>query len=143
MKNRFVDTNVFIHGLLKLNKELTEHEIQLKDNAARIIERIYKGEKVGISMAQISEIANILESYAPDHALIMEDFLINMPTITVYSVSRETAQKAYKVVEDYQSNKIGLNDSIAYITMIEQGYDEIYSFDKDFDTLSGVTRVNE
>lgn len=143
MKNRFVDTNVFIHGLLKFNKELTEHEIQIKDNAARIIERIYRGEKVGISMAQISEIANILESYAPDHAMIMEDFLINMPTITVYSVTRKTAQKAYKMVEKYQSNKIGLNDSIAYVTMIQEGYSEIYSFDKDFDTLSGVKRIDK
>lgn len=143
MTNRFVDTNVFIHGLLNLDKELNETEIRIKENAAKIIERIYNGERVGISMAQISEVANILEAYAPEHSLIMENFLINMPTITVYGVNRQTAQKAYKVVEKYRSNKIGLNDSVAYIIMIEHGYNEIYSFDKDFDTLSGVKRIKE
>lgn len=143
MKNRFVDTNVFIHGLLNLDKKLSETEILIKKNAAQIIERIYNGERVGISMAQISEIANILEAYAPEHSLIIEDFLINMPTITVYGVSRETAQKAYQVVEKYRSNKIGLNDSIAYVLMVEYGYNEIYSFDKDFDTLSGVKRIQK
>lgn len=143
MKNRFVDTNVFIHGLLNLDRELSETEIRIKENSARIIERIYNGERVGISMAQVSEVANILEAYTPEHSLIMEDFLINMPSITVFGVNREIAQKAYNVMEKYQTNKIGLNDSIAYIIMMEHGYSEIYSFDKDFDTLSGVKRIQE
>jgi predicted nucleic acid-binding protein len=143
LKNRFIDTNVFIYGLLKLDKELDETEIRIKENAAGIIERVYNGERVGISMAQVSEVANILEAYAPEHALILEDFLINMPSITVYGVNREIAQKAYQVVLKYHSNKIGLNDSIAYVLMMEHGYGEIYSFDKDFDILSGVKRIVE
>ena len=36
-----------------------------------------------------------------------------------------------KVIENYQSNKMELNDLSAYVTMIEPGYDEIYSFDRD------------
>jgi predicted nucleic acid-binding protein len=142
LKNRFVDTNVFIHGLINPDKELEGHEIQLKEAAGKIIERIYNGELVGISTAQISEMANIIENLAPAIAMDIEDFLINMPTVKVYSVTRKTTQDAYDIAKKYQPNKIGLNDCIAYVIMKKHGYDEIYSFDKDFDTLSGVKKIN-
>lgn len=91
---------------------------------------------------QISEIANLLETHSPDKASQVEEFLIKAPSVKIYTVTRTIFEEAHSTSLKYSTNKIGLNDSIAYVTMVNNGYDEIYSFDKDFDTLSGVQRID-
>ena len=138
---RFVDASVFIHGIINPTRTLTEKEVKMKETAAKIVDRINNGEKIGITTAQISEIANLLETHSPDKASLVKEFLIKAPTVKIYTVTRATLDEAHSVTLEYSTNKIGLNDSIAYVTMIKHGYNEIYSFDKDFDTLSGVKRI--
>jgi predicted nucleic acid-binding protein len=140
---RFVDASVFVHGIINPTRPLEAKEIKMKKDAAKIIERINKGEKIGITTAQISEIANLLETQSPDKASIVKEFLIKAPTVKVYSVTRKTVDEAHSISLKYSTNKIGLNDSIAYVTMLNHGYNEIYSFDKDFDTLSGIKRIKK
>lgn len=140
---RFVDASVFVHGIINPIRPLEPKEIKMKENAAQIIKRINEGERIGISTAQISEIANLLEIHAPDKALTVEEFLIKAPSVKVYSVTRKTVEEAHSTSLKYSSNKIGLNDSIAYFTMVNHGYNEIYSFHKDFDTLSGIKRIEK
>lgn len=43
------------------------------------------------------------------------------------------------------SNTLGLgfNDTLAYLVMKESSIDEIYSFDKAFDTLPDIRRIHE
>jgi len=138
---RFIDASVFIHGIINPTRTLTEKEVKMKETAAKIVDRINNGEKIGITTAQISEIANLLETHSPDKASLVKEFLIKAPTVKIYTVTRATLDEAHSVTLEYSTNKIGLNDSIAYVTMIKHGYNEIYSFDKDFDTLSGVKRI--
>jgi len=52
-------------------------------------------------------------------------------------------------VEDYESalliakdNNISANDALAHLSMKAQGMREIYSFDKHFDQLKGITRLS-
>ena len=140
---RFVDASVFVHGIINPTHPLEAKEIKMKEDAAKIIERINKGEKIGITTVQISEIANLLETHSPDKATIVKEFLIKAPSVKVYSVTRKTVQDAHSISLKYSNNKIGLNDTIAYVTMANHGYGEIYSFDKDFDTLSGIKRIKK
>ncbi|HEY0196350.1 MAG TPA: type II toxin-antitoxin system VapC family toxin [Methanobacterium sp.] len=140
---RFVDASVFVHGIINPTRTLTAREIEMKDNAAKIIRRINAGERIGITTAQISEIANLLETHSPDKASSVKEFLIKSPSVKIYSVTRIILENAHSTSLKYSANKIGLNDSIAYVTMINNGYKEIYSFDKDFDTLSGIERIDK
>lgn len=52
-------------------------------------------------------------------------------------------KEAHSVSLEYTPNRIGLNDSAAYVIMINHGYNEIYSFDKNFDTLKGIMRIDK
>ncbi|MHA1604410.1 MAG: hypothetical protein ACTSWF_07155, partial [Candidatus Freyarchaeota archaeon] len=49
--------------LLKPKRELKPHEVEIKNTAKRIVSGINEGEEVGITVVQLSEIANLLESY--------------------------------------------------------------------------------
>lgn len=140
---RFVDASVFVQGIINPTRTLNPREIEIKNNAAKIIRRINDGEQIGITTAQISEIANLLETHSPDKASQVEEFLIKAPHVKIYTVTRTILEEAHSTSLKYSTNKIGLNDSIAYVTMVNNGYSEIYSFDKDFDTLSGVERIDK
>jgi predicted nucleic acid-binding protein len=139
---RFVDASVFVHGIINPTRSLSEKEIKMKENAAKIIQRINTGEKVGITTVQISEIANILESHSPEKASLVKEFLIKAPSVKIYTVNRAMLKEAHSLSLEYTPNRIGLNDSVAYVIMINHGYNEIYSFDKDFDTLKNIKRID-
>lgn len=79
---------------------------------------------------QISEIANLLETHSPDKASQVEEFLIKAPSVKIYTVTRTILEEAHYTSLKCYTNKIGLNDSIAYVTMVNNGYDEICSFEK-------------
>jgi len=44
-------------------------------------------------------------------------------------------------LSDTGSTGIGLSDAIAYRDMLANGVAEIYSFDRDFDRLEGIARI--
>ncbi len=136
---RFVDASVFVHAFIKPRRELKPHEIEIKESAKKIVKRINEGEEVGITVVQVAEIANILESYLPlEDALKVEEFLLLAGNVKVYDVTKKDCMKALKIASD---KNVGLSDAIAYVLMDEE-VEEIYSFDSDFDRLK-VKRVVE
>lgn len=141
---KFIDASVFVHAFIKPKRKLKPHEVKIKESAKAIVKKINEGEKVGLTVIQLAEIANIIENYMPlEDALQVEEFLLYAPNVKIYGVTRENCIKALKVAK----NKIvGLNDAIAYIVMLENKIKEIYSFNKDFDKLEGIkrkTQINE
>ena len=91
---RFVDASVFVHAFLKPKRELKPHEMKIKESAKKIVKRINEGEEVGVTVVQVSEIANLLESYLPlNEALKVEKFLLLAGNVRVFDVKRETALK--------------------------------------------------
>jgi hypothetical protein len=130
---RFVDASVFVHAFIKPKRKLKEHEIKIKESAKIIVGRINDGEKVAITTAQITEISNLLESYMPlEHAQEILDFLLNSSNVRVFSATKKNYVEALRIAKE---KKAGLNDCIAFVIMKENGFDEIYSFDSDFDKL--------
>ena len=138
---RFVDASIFVHAFIKPKRKLKPHEIKIKESAKAIVKKINEGEKVGLTVIQLAEIANILENYMPlEDALQVEEFLLYAPNVKIYGVTKKNCIKALKIAK----NKIvGLNDAIAYIVMLENKVKEIYSFDKDFDKLEGIKRITQ
>jgi len=135
---RFVDASVFVHAFLKPKRELKPHEMKIKESAKKIVKRINDGEEVGVTVVQVSEIANLLESYLPlNEALRVEKFLLLAGNVKVFYVTKRDCLKALKIVKE---KNVGLCDAIAYVIMMKNGVNEIYSFDSDFDKLN-VRRV--
>jgi predicted nucleic acid-binding protein len=137
----YVDTNVFVYAFLKPKRKLQPHEVNLKEAAKRIVSRINEGEKVATSVVHFSEVCNILEDYLPfGEVLLIEKGLLLRENILVCEVSEEDYLKAISVAEDQQ---IGVNDALAYVLMKKEAIQTIYSFDKDFDTFTDISRIIE
>ena len=137
---RFVDASVFVHAFIKPKRKLKPHEVKIKESAKEIVKRINEGEEVGITVIQIAEIANLLESYLPlNEALKIEEFLLVAGNVKVFDVTKKDCLNALKIAK---KKNVGLSDAIAYVIMVKKGVKEIYSFDKDFDNLN-VKRITE
>ena len=54
-----------LNPFIKPKRKLKPHEVKIKESAKEIVKRINEGEEVGITVVQIAEIANLLESYLP------------------------------------------------------------------------------
>jgi len=135
---RFVDASVFVYAFLKPRRELTPREAETKERAKNIVRRINEGERVGITVAQLVEVANVLEKYMGEAAHQVERFLLHAPNVWVYPVDREVCVEALKVAME---KRVELTNAIAYVVMLRHGVGEIYSFDADFDGLEGIKRV--
>lgn len=119
---RFVDASVFVHAFLKPKRELKPHEMKTKESAKKIVKRINDGEEVGVTVVQVSEIANLLESYLPlNEALRVEKFLLLAGNVKVFDVTKRDCLKV-KIVKE---KNVGLCDAIAYVIMMKNGVNEI------------------
>jgi predicted nucleic acid-binding protein len=111
------------------------------ENAKKIVTRINEGEEVCVTLVQLSEIANLLESYLPlKDAFKVEEFLLLAKNVKIFNVTKKDCLKALNIAKE---EGVGLNDAIAYVTMTNNEVKGIYSFDKDFDKLKGIKRLSD
>jgi predicted nucleic acid-binding protein len=136
---KFVDASVFVHAFIKPKRELKPHEVKIKQAAQKIVKRINEGEKIAISVVNMTEIANLLEAHMSlDEALVIEEFLIrNAKLVTV------NKQQYFEAIKIAKEKRVGLNDALTYVIMLKNKIYEIYSFDKDFDKLEDIKRIYE
>jgi predicted nucleic acid-binding protein len=136
---KFVDASVFVHAFIRPKRELKPHEVKIKQAAQKIVKRINEGEKIAISVVNLTEIANLLEAYMSlDEAFVIEEFLIrNAKLVTV------NKQQYFEAIKIAKEKRVGLNDALTYVIMLKNKIYEIYSFDKDFDKLEGIKRIYE
>jgi uncharacterized protein len=138
---RFVDASVFAHAYLRPKRALTAEEIQIKEDARKIVGRLNQGESVCTSVVQLAEIANLLEDYLPrEKALEIERAICFKDTIEIDLVNRMDCSQALSEAEE---RNIGLTDAIAFVLMERKGLTEIYSFDHDFDRVTGIKRIRK
>ena len=96
------------------------------------------GEPVVTTPAHISEVANILESRADSmSAATILRAIVGLEALTVHPLNGGHVKAAVTLS---QRMGLGFNDALAYIVMREAGVEEIFSFDRDFDEIPGVTR---
>ena len=139
---RFLDSSVFLHAYLKPKRELKLEELEIKRRAKNIIKRIDdQAEEITTTVVHISEIANIIEAHLGlEESISLIGTLLALPNIQVLDVKREDYKSAAILAMRY---KISINDAIAYLKMLENNINEIYSFDKHFQNLPGIKRVEE
>jgi predicted nucleic acid-binding protein len=136
----YVDANVFVYAFLKTKRNLQPHEVIIKEAAKKIVSRINEGEKVVISVVHFSEVCNILDDHMPlEEAVAVEKGLLLRENILVCEVTEDDYLNAISIAED---QRVGVNDSLAYVLMKKLGIHKIYSFDKDFDLFNDIKRIN-
>jgi predicted nucleic acid-binding protein len=136
---RFIDANVFIHAFLDPKRPLQSHELKIKESAKSIVLRLEEDEQMATTVVHLSEVANIFESRMPPRdALEVLSSLMSLPNLTTHGTSGEAYRSALRAAEMLG---LGVNDGLAYTTMIANQIYELYSFDKDFDGLSDVKRI--
>ena len=137
---RFVDANIFLYAFLKTGRKLSENDKKLKQISKSIIERIEKSERVITSVVHISEISNVLESLMPLSAIeIIESILMNS-NIEIAEIDKEIYSTALELAKIY---KVSLNDCVASVVMKKNGINEVYSTDRHFDEIDGISRIEK
>jgi len=145
MKEKMLDSNIFIHAFLEPRKKVTPRESEIKQKSLNIVKTLQKGNlKTLITTTQIFEIANLLESWMGHEAATdIVNFIVTASNIKIYTISQKDLEEALKVIEQYKSNKNGFNDCVTFVAMKNVNINEIYSFDKHFDQFSNIIRLEE
>lgn len=136
---RFIDANVFIYALLKPPHAVSAEVQKIKNSAQNILVRVENGEKTFTSVVHFSEFVNVLGRHISitQQCAILESILLR-ENIEIVSVTREMYALAIELSKD---TKLGINDALAVVLMQQKQVSEIYSFDKDFDSLDEITRL--
>ncbi len=137
---RFLDANIFIHAYYKPQRTLTEKEKAMKEEAKKIISNVSQGkEEVITTVVHVSEIVNILKHGMSNDMLtkiILGLFMLD--NVTILGVAKDAYFAAVAIGEDI---KLEPNDALAVDIMRQKGIEEIYSFDKHFNKIDGITRL--
>ena len=137
---KFLDANIFIYAYYKSSRQLSEKGQEMKEQAQKIISDISAGkEEVLTTVVHISEVVNILKKGLTRELLnstILGLFMLDNLTIVDITKAEYFAAVAYG--EDLNLEP---NDALAVDIMHQRGIEEIYSFDKHFDQIDGITRL--
>jgi predicted nucleic acid-binding protein len=96
------------------------------------------GEPMVTTPVHISEVANILESRVSlSSAASILQAIVGLRALEIHPLDGDHVKAAVTLS---QRMGLGLNDTLAYIVMREIGVEEIFSFDRDFDGIPGLTR---
>lgn len=137
---RFIDANVFLYAFISTKRKLSEKDSKLKQASKAIVERIEKGEKVMTSAVHLSEISNVLEDVMPKSAIEIVESIVLNENIEIVSVGKEEYAASLEMAKIHGA---GINDCVAAVIMSEKNIKEIYSFDTDFDKITGITRIEK
>lgn len=136
---RFIDASVFVHAYLKPKRRLRRNEVRIKEAAKRIVTRINAGENVLTTVVHVGEISNILEDYLSlNEALSFERALCLRENVEIVEVGRRDYIAA---LDEAENHRIGLTDALAIVAMKKNRLSELYSFDRDFDRIKDIERL--
>lgn len=134
---RFLDTNIII-------RFLTRDDEPKADACYQLFQRVKQGEEeVFACEAMVTEVAYVLTSsrtpYGLSHAEVKDRLL---PILTLRGVRLPHKRVCLRALDIYASVPgLDLEDAMAVAHMEQQGVTEIYSYDRDFDRVDGITRV--
>jgi hypothetical protein len=131
---------VFLHALLRPGRQLKDHEVQIKEGAKKILERVMDGEPVSTTVVHLSETANILESRVSiERTSQILTSIVSFPSLKVMSVDDQEYSAA---IAFSAHGNLSINDALAIIKMEKGDMAEIYSFDKHLDG-KGLIRLTD
>lgn len=131
---RFIDSNVFIYHLAG--------DERYGQTASQIIERIGNGEEVTASTLILAQVIAYLRWKKRTYVIPrFIDFLRSSPTIHKLETDFTDLVSAQKLQEEAGLRWEAWDDLVIATQMLRTGITEIYSNDKDFDTIPGIRRI--
>jgi uncharacterized protein len=133
MATCFLDTNILLRYLSGDNQQMAEQALNL-------LLRVERGEeKVITSSLVIFETIFTLQSfYKVPRQQIKEQVL---PIISLKGIHLSDKSVFYKALDLYVTKNISFADAYNAAYMISEEVFNIYSWDKDFDKIDGITRL--
>ena len=132
-KPRFVDANIFL-------RYFTKTDPQKAERARQLLERVERGEeKVTLAMLIVFETVFTLErTYKVPKAQIRE-MLVDVLSLRGIQLPGKTL--CFQALDVYCEKNVSFVDAYVAVYMKSRALSEIYSWDTDFDKLSGISRI--
>ena len=134
---KFLDTNVILRYLTKDDEAKAEA-------CYRLFQRMRHGEEEVLTCeAIISEVVYVLSSHRAPYRLSLEEIRGRlMPILTLRGLKLPQKSVYIRALDIYAlSARLDFEDALAAAHMERQGITEILSYDKDFDLVAGIQRV--
>ena len=137
---RFLDSNIFIYAFYKPKRLLSESEKSVKASAKKIVTDVSEGNESAITtVVHLSEVVNILkQGLKPGRLAEMVASLIMLDSIDILAVGKNDYLAATELGRDLEMDS---NDALAVKVMQARKVKEIYSFDKVFERIEGISRL--
>jgi len=137
---RFLDASIFIYAYYRPRRRITGQEEKMKSRAKEIVGKISDGrEDVMTTVVHLSEMTNILKQGMPLDDLYETIFgLLTLDNVNTKGVSKEDYTAATELAAEL---RLDPNDALSVQFMRLHDINEIYSFDKDFERVKGITRL--
>ena len=134
---KFLDTNVILRYLTKDDEAKAEA-------CYRLFRRMRHGEEEVLTCeAIVSEVVYVLSSRRAPYRLSHEEIRGRlMPILTLRGLKLPQKSVYIRALDIYAlSTRLDFEDALAAAHMERQGITEILSYDKDFDLVAGIQRV--
>ena len=133
---RFLDTNVII-------RYLTGDDEEKAEACYRLFQRASRGEEVLMTCeAIVSEVVYVLASPRAGYGLNHEEIRARLIPILMLRGLRIPQKQVYiDALNIYASSSFDFEDALAIAHMQQQGISEIISYDKDFDSIPDINRI--
>jgi len=136
MPMRFLDTNIII-------RYITQDDALLAKKARSILKQIKEGAVLATTCESIiSECVYVLASKHLYH-LPRPQITALLKVIIAFKGLKLPSKRVYKkALELYAASQLDFPDALAIAHMMRQNITEIYSFDQDFDQMTGIKRID-
>ena len=130
---RYVDANVFL-------RLLTDEPPEFAERSAHLFKKLERGEvNLTTDCLVIAEVVWVLQSfYGYSAAQIAPQLRVILETPHLFVSQKDLLQEALSL---YEQKNIDFTDAFIAARMQQQGIGEIYPWDKDFDRLPQVRRL--
>ena len=132
---RFVDTNIFIRHLTRDDPEKAQACYQLFLSAQRNEVALTTSEAV------IAEVVYVLSSEQLYNLSREQIRALLYPLLTLRGFKLSGREVYLRALDVYASSDLDFEDAIAVAHMERHQLSEIYSYDRHFDQMSGLTRL--
>ena len=134
---RFLDTNVILRYLTRDDEEKAEACYQLFERASR-------GEEILVTCeAIVAEVVYVLSSRRAGYHLSRREIAARLfPILSLRGLRLPQKQLYINALNIYASSTaLDFEDALAIAHMQHQGITEIISYDRDFDDITGIQRI--
>ena len=131
----YVDSNIFLYPII-YSSEVVEEARESKDFLMKISEGLVKACTATITWDEVVWVVRKIFGLKPSVEAGRK--LLVFPNLKFLNVKRNVVLKAQKLMEKYM---IKPRDAIHAATALENGVETIVSYDRDFDKLEEIRRV--